>query len=375
MGPEPSDQYLESLNALDNVVRECMHISHRHHGIASPTGAHYYASVLFVAMITRAVSLLNLSPHSPWAAKLIEHWDYASMTGIVRTMIELRSAFHYLCIDPCTPEEWDCRWNLFNLHDCVSRIRMFDARGEAGEVAVLVAQADELRDRIQDNSFFQSLDPKRHKKFLHGQTAYFYPIEVLAERAGMEIDTFRWLYVLFSTHVHALPMSFYRIAGDTQERGRGLPSPIEQHYSSLCLALAATLTVQTRDEFQTLFAGLTPAENAPPLEAGDEPDDGELLAVGTEDGFEIDEELRLTRKRVSDDLLLVSYFHMPSGALVFEGEISETGLMFNSFDPYFWRVFINEMPVTHPQVEAMLNGDFLMRLDLPTRRILFKTRD
>jgi hypothetical protein len=38
-------------------------------------------------------------------------------------------------------------------------------------------------------------------------------------------------------------------------------------------------------------------------------------------------------------------------------------------------VFINEVPATHPQVEAMLDDEFLMRLDLPTRRILFKTRD
>lgn len=113
--------------------RPCYPISRRHHGIASPTGAHYYASVLFVATITRAVSLLNLAPHSPWASKRIEHWDYASMTGIVRTMIELRSAFHYLCIDLCSQDEWNCRWNVFNLHDCVSRIRLFDARGDGDE--------------------------------------------------------------------------------------------------------------------------------------------------------------------------------------------------------------------------------------------------
>ena len=375
MGPKPSSDYLEALNALDNVVRDCMHVSRRYHGIASPTGAHYYASVLFVVTITRAVSLLNLAPHSPWAAKRIEHWDYASMTGIVRTMIELRSAFHYLCIDPCSPDEWNCRWDLFNLHDSVSRIRLFDAHGDRDEVAALSTQAEELRDRIRANTFFQTLDPKRHKKLLHGQAAYLYPMEVLAERAGMEIETFRWLYVLFSTHVHALPMSFYRISGETGERGRGLPSPAEQGYSSLCLSLAATLAVHTRDEFEKLFKDLAPAEDAPEPAADIDPADANFLPVGGEDEVDIDSGLRFIRKRVSEDLLSVSYFHVPSGALVFEGEMSDTGLMFNSFDPYFWRVFINEAPATHPQVEAMLDGEFLMRLDLPTRRILFKTRD
>ena len=108
-----------------------------------------YASVLFVAIITRGVSLLNLAPHTPWAAKKVEHWDYASMTGIVRTMIELRSAFHYLCVDECSLEEWNCRWNIFNLHDCVSRIRLFDAQGANEEVEKLKVQAEELRERIR----------------------------------------------------------------------------------------------------------------------------------------------------------------------------------------------------------------------------------
>lgn len=374
MGPEPSSDYLKALNALDNVVRDCIHVSRRYHGIASPTGAHHYASVLFVATITRAVSLLNLAPHSPWAAKRIEHWDYASMAGVVRTMIELRSAFHYLCVDLCSPDEWNCRWNLFNLHDCVSRIRLFDARGDGNEVAALSVQAEELRDRIRGNTFFQALDPKRHKKLLHGQTAYLYPLEALAKRAGMDLDTFRWLYVLFSTHVHALPMSFYRISGETGGRGRGLPSPAEQGYSSLCLSLAATLIVHTRDEFEKLFEGLPRAEAAPEAAADVAPIYAELLQVGSEDEVDIDSELRLIRKCVSEELLRVYYFHVPSEALVFEGEISSTGLTFNSFDPYFWRVFINETPATHPQVEALLDGDFLMRLDVPTRRILFKTR-
>ena len=374
MAPEASAEYLERLDALDNVVCECMHVSRRHHGIASPTGAHYYASVLFVATITRAVSLLNLAPYSIWAAKRIEHWDYASMTGIVRTMIELRSAFHYLCVDPCSSEEWNCRWNLFNLHDCVSRIRMFDARGESDEVSALSTEADALRARIRTNSFFQSLDPKRHKKLLHGQTAYLYPMEVLAERAGMELATFRWLYVLLSTHVHALPMSFYRVSGETEARGRGLPSPTEQNYTSLCLSLAASLIAQTRDDFVAMFDGLAPDSVETPVVAA-EPYEVDLLPIGSEDGFDLDEELRYTRRRVTSELILISYFHKPSGALVFEGEISDDGLMFNSFDPYFWRVLINELPATHRQVEAMLGSEFLMRIDPPTRRILFKTRD
>jgi hypothetical protein len=39
------------------------------------------------------------------------------------------------------------------------------------------------------------------------------PLEDIGERVGVDKQTFRWLYVLLSSHVHGLPMSFYRIGG------------------------------------------------------------------------------------------------------------------------------------------------------------------
>lgn len=387
-GPEPSENYLESLDMLDNVVRECIFVSRRYAGIAAPEGRHFYASVLFVALITRGTSLLNLAPYSPWAAKKIEHWDYASMTGVVRTMIELRAAFHYLCADPCSRDEWYCRWNLFNLHDCVSRIRLFTAQKNDQQVVEFEMQAEELRERLRTNSFFQALDPKQHKKLLHGQTAYLFPLETLMEKAGMEVETFRMLYILFSTHVHALPMSFYRLGGDNPERGRGLPSPAEEGYSSLCLTLAATLIVTSREEMHALFDGLEQdsayvamqqAERVG-VESEGETDDGDAeagadLTIGESASVDVNENVRITYTRAAIDEIAVVYVHRPSGETVFEGIMSEAeGLQFESFDPYYWEISVDGAPTTLAAVEKMIAAEFLMRIDLEGRRILFKTR-
>ncbi len=253
-GTPPSEDYLKSLNVLDNVVRECMHISHQHGGRPSRSTQDFYASVLFTALVSRGVSLLSLAPHSPWAAKVIEHWDYATATGVVRTMLELRAAFFYLCIEQCSADEWDCRWNLLNLHDCMSRIRLFTALGVSEEVSAFQNHAELLRKRLRANRHFTQL--KQQAKLLNGQIAYLYPIEDLAEKAGIEKRTYRWLHVLFSSHVHGLPMSYYRMADGDAERGRGLPSPVEEHYTALCLSLASALLTGARDELQALFAGL-----------------------------------------------------------------------------------------------------------------------
>jgi uncharacterized protein DUF5677 len=262
IGAEPSADYQRALLMLDKVVRECITVSRQYGGLQATTQKRFYASVLFTAMLSRSVSLLMLAPHSPWAHKMIEHWDYASAAVILRTMMELRAAFHYLCVEECTDKEWDCRWNLLNLHDCNSRIRLLGARqpSDPEEVAGLQAQAEELRNRLRSNVHFQTL--QHQARLLNGQAAYLYPIEEMMEKAGLERPTYRFLNIVFSSHVHGLPMSYYRMG--MQERGRGLPSPIEEGYTTICLSLASALLTASRDEVHELFRGLPPVQPPAP---------------------------------------------------------------------------------------------------------------
>jgi hypothetical protein len=84
----------------------------------------------------------------------------------------------------------------------------------------------------------------------------------MVEKAGLDKPTYRFLHVVFSSHVHGLPMSYYRMG--IQERGRGLPSPIEEGYTTVCHSLAATLLTATRDEVHELFKGLSKAQSTAP---------------------------------------------------------------------------------------------------------------
>lgn len=249
---EPSSEYKERIAALDNVVRHCITVSQKCAGINSPTGAHFYASVLFTSLCTRAVSLATLAPYSPWSQKLIEHWDYASIAGMVRSILEIRLAFFYLCVEQCEADEWQCRWNLFNLHDCMSRKSLFEHMQNSAEQGMeFENQVNELRNQLQENSFFVNIPLKQRNKFLNGGNAYLYPMEDIAVRSGVDLHTFRWLYRFFSSHVHGLPMSFYRMG--EQERGRGIHSDVEESYTSLCLSFAVSLLVGARDDMEKLF--------------------------------------------------------------------------------------------------------------------------
>ena len=139
---------------------------------------------------------------------------------------------------------------------------MLEARepSEPEEIAGLQAQAEELRNRLGANAHFQTL---RHQaRLLNGQAAYLYPIEEMMEKAGLERPRYRFLNVVFSSHVHGLPMSYYRMG--MQERGRGLPSPIEEGYTTICLSLASALLTATRDEVHDLFRGAAPVQPPAP---------------------------------------------------------------------------------------------------------------
>lgn len=378
LGAEPSEDYKARVDGLDNIVRECLHVSRGYSGIRSPSGRHFYASVLFTALVNRSVSLLMLVPHTPWASKLIEHWDYASVAGITRTILELRLAFHYLCAESCSEDEWNCRWNVFNLHDCTSRKRMFESQdGGAEQVAAFDAQADELRDRLRDNSFFQALPAKKQKGLLHGQTAYIMPLEDIGEMVGVEKETFRWLYVLLSSHVHGLPMSFYRIGDDG--RGRGLPSEVEEGYTCLFLSFAMTLLVGARDELHVLFDGLVQEPSdvadspAAPTPTPDLP--SSKFAIGESITLHEDESIRLEAKRDSETEMTVFVIDVQSNQPVLRRRESESeGTSLEWFDPYFWRVTVDGNSTTEQGLGEILQHGFAFRVDTAAKEILFKTK-
>lgn len=378
-GKDPSDAYVESVEALDNVVRECMHVSHGYGGIASPTPQHFYASVLFTVLVTKGVSLLSLAPHSSWAAKQIEHWDYATAAVIARTMLEARLAFHYLCADPCSADEWECRWNLFNLHDCTARKRLFATLEQLEQVAGFETQANELRERLNANPFFKSLPDGQQRKLLNGQTAYLFSLEDIAERAGIQKTTFRYLYILLSSHVHSLPMSFYRM-GDGHERGRGVPSPVEEGYTSMCLSLACSLLVHTRDELHRLFDGLAKDEQPQPTSreleeklalAEAQP---EALTVGESVEMFRSEEVKIVVKRLEGDNIEISYYHVPSDALVLSRYSGENGSGLTDIDPFFWTVEVDGAPATDLIIEQTGKSPYAFKVDHLKRKLSLKTQ-
>jgi hypothetical protein len=180
------------------------------------------------------------------------HWDYGSVASLTRNLIECYLVFFYLCVEKCEPAEWGARVKLLNLHDHISRTKMFQAMGENVESDPLATSMKEkVISELEGNSWFQILSEKQKTHFLKGNTPFFKSQDDIVQASGGNISDFRFKYRFLSNNTHAFPMGFYRMADGNH--GRGVASRIEINYTSMCLLWAGEYLKKASQEYIELF--------------------------------------------------------------------------------------------------------------------------
>lgn len=248
------EEYDKSLKSFDAVISAATAISQGAAGRPAPTSGHYYASVLFTRLCTNGVSLLYVAPRSRLVSATFEHWDFTAIASLVRNLIEIYLTFYYLCIDAISDEEWDCRWNIFNLHDCLRRRKLFEHFGSSPEeLTTWDEQAEELRGRLTRNPFFCSIKDQVKADYLKAKRAFILSQDDLVARMGLNVTKFRGVYIFLSSQVHSYPLGFYR-TGES-DRGRGLENDVEKRYIAWALDLAKFFVRRASKEIAVLFPG------------------------------------------------------------------------------------------------------------------------
>ena len=245
------DNYLESYNKYEKTLLECIKLSQACAGIKSPTSSHFYASLLFTKICNCAESIGCLAPKPNLRGKNA-HWDYSSVSSLTRDLIECYLTFYYFCIDECSNEEWDARWHLMNLHDHMSRVKMFDTLGveyEDNEEAKEVRK--EVIENLKTNKWFCKLPEKQQTHFLKGKHAFFKSQDEIVVASGSDVSYFRFQYIFTSNHTHSFPMSFYRMADGS--RGCGVESRTEIEYTARCLDWVSEYLMKAKEGFASKF--------------------------------------------------------------------------------------------------------------------------
>ena len=248
------EDYERALECFHTLVAATTAISQGSSGRPVESGRHYHASLLYTRLSGWGTSALLALPGNRLSVAEFENWDFPAVASLTRSLIECYLAFFYLCVEPVEKEDWECRWNIFNLHDCLRRRKFFALLGtEDATLEEYDRTADALRDRLRANPIFRALDPKTQRDCLGARKLYLQTQDELIEKIGIEHNFFRAIYEFFSSQVHTFPMGFFRIGEGN--RGRGLENETDRTYVTTAVELSSFFLKRAAKEMIHLFPG------------------------------------------------------------------------------------------------------------------------
>lgn len=213
----------------------------------------WWAALLFTRLCTISASILSLTPRSS-AAREGLHFDFSSIATLCRNYLEGYLAFFYLGVDDVNDQEWLCRLNVMQLHDCLSRHQMFTAfNPNDPQLPGFLQQAADLRLKLAVRPYFSSLPPKQQGRFLRGERAWLLSQDELLQRAEISVGDFRGLYTYLSAQAHSFPLSFYRMA--ERDQGRGVENDAEKGSIAMILEFVASISEGSIRNMEHLFPG------------------------------------------------------------------------------------------------------------------------
>ena len=248
---DPNNSYLEALRSFDNAVSDAVRISRAAAGRQTETKT-WWACTLFTRLCTMSISVLALAPGSRFAGNAHHNFDSGSVSSLTRNMTECYMMFFYFCADNVSEDEWQSRLNALQLHDCVSRLKMFrDFDPQDPQLPSFESQAKALRDKLKKRSYFSSLTERQKKHFLSGDHALLLNQNEILRKLGVEENQFRAQYRFLSSQTHSLPLSFSRMG--EREQGRGTESEIEKGYIIMALAIAEDALKRATKDMVAIF--------------------------------------------------------------------------------------------------------------------------
>ena len=248
------ERYEQVLDRFDGLVAATTAISQGASGRPSESSRHYHAALLYTRLASWGVSALFALPGNQRSIAQFENWDFPAVASLTRNLIECYLVFFYLCVEPIKEEDWECRWNIFNLHDCIRRREFFALLGVDPEALEEFDRgAEDLRGRLRANAKFGALPPKRQKEHLSGRKLYLQNRSELIKKIGIDQNVWRAVYMFFSSQIHTFPLGYYRIGeGD---RGRGLENETDRKYITAAVELSCFVLKRAAKEMACLFPG------------------------------------------------------------------------------------------------------------------------
>ena len=138
--------------------------------------------------------------------------DHVSIIGICRTILESQIFLAYLTEVGISEDEWQLRKWTLDLHDCVTRIRLFRGIGDTEQKGAFKAELERLKARMEGNGVFPQLPVETRNDVLVGRRIYVRGMRNALKLADWPEDLWDGIYSYLSGAIHSSPVSFYRYA-------------------------------------------------------------------------------------------------------------------------------------------------------------------
>ncbi|MBR0771883.1 hypothetical protein JQ590_26835 [Bradyrhizobium diazoefficiens] len=172
------------------------------------------ASWLYMRICVTATSLSQLLEPQPTDYGSMRYLDHASISVVSRALIENAAVLLYACDHTLSPDEWECRRALIDVHDFVNRSQFLPKLAPDTKDDFPPDHLQELKDRLAGNAFFKTLPPKRQSALLAGADMFLNGRHDAMLALGWGDDATRGIYKYLSNQAHTLAMAFHRTASN-----------------------------------------------------------------------------------------------------------------------------------------------------------------
>jgi len=208
-------KYLNTLADLEHITATAMTLSLETHDREVESWRKQYCSYIFTKLIMHAQAILLVRPNLERQLDKYESdiWDISSLAALTRAIVDSYYVFFYLGLDQANEDELEFRFYLWNYHsekqrfDMLKKIKSLDPSMEE-----LENEVKDLKNKVIQNTFYQSLDSKIQRKIRKGEIGILYSNSELSDRLGINSDYYKAIYNDLSAHIHGYPYALTQLA-------------------------------------------------------------------------------------------------------------------------------------------------------------------
>jgi hypothetical protein len=200
---------LEELIGDFNLLTEIAYdLSQQFDGVTTDCKRRRLSTYFLAKTVPGCMSLLKILPTESQIYNEEIYLDFSSISSLSRNLIEATNLHWYYCVDEVNEGEIDFRFLLYDYHDSVTLLKIFQSlEFTLEDIEQLESERDILKEGLKKHPHFTSLENDMKRNVVKGRKSSILSQVEIAEKRGLNVGEFNGIYKLLSNHVHTTPSS------------------------------------------------------------------------------------------------------------------------------------------------------------------------